>query len=46
MDPFTIVGTIGAIAHIVDLVSKSIKAIGELRGRWKEADLTLLSFAS
>jgi hypothetical protein len=46
MDPITIIGTLGAIANIVDVVSKSIRAISDLRKRWTDADLTLLSLSS
>jgi hypothetical protein len=45
-DPITIVGTIGAVANIIDLVSKTINSIRDLRGRWKDADLAFLSLTS
>src|SRR6186713_75592 len=45
-DPITIIGTIGAVANIVDLVSKTINSIRDLRGRWKDADLAFLSLTS
>jgi hypothetical protein len=45
-DPISIIGAVGAVANIIDVVTKSIKHISELRDRWKNADLTLLSLAS
>lgn len=45
-DPITIIGTVGALANIVDLVSKTIKSMRDLQGRWKQADLTFLSLAA
>ena len=45
-DPISIIGAVGAIANIIDVVSKSIKYINDLRGQWKEADLTFLSLAA
>jgi hypothetical protein len=45
-DPITIVGTIAAVANIIDLVSKTINSIRDLRGRWKDADLAFLSLTS
>jgi len=45
-DPITIIGTIGAVGNIIDLVSKTISSIRDLRGRWKDADLAFLSLTS
>jgi guanine nucleotide-binding protein G(i) subunit alpha len=45
-DPITIIGTVGAVANIIDLVSKTIEGIRDVRGRWKEADLAFLSLAA
>jgi hypothetical protein len=45
-DPITIIGTVGAVANIIELVSKTINSIHDLRGKWKEADLAFLSLAS
>ena len=45
-DPITIIGTVGAVANIIELVSKTINSIRDLRGKWKEADLAFLSLAS
>jgi len=42
MDPISIIGLAGSIVSIVDVVTKSLKALNELRLRWLEADLTLM----
>ena len=42
MDPISIIGLAGSIVGIVDVVTKSLKALNELRLRWLEADLTLM----
>jgi guanine nucleotide-binding protein G(i) subunit alpha len=42
-DPLSIIGAVGAVANIVDLIAKSIKSVHELQNRWKEADVTLLN---
>lgn len=39
-DPISIIGTVGALANIIDAVNKAIGTISELRNQWKEADLT------
>lgn len=41
-----VIGSIGAIANIIDATSKIITTISDVRGHWKNADLTLLSLAS
>jgi hypothetical protein len=41
-----VIGTIGAVCNIVDAINKTISLIGDVRSRWKTADLTLLSLAS
>lgn len=46
MEPISIIGAVGAMANIIDVVTRSIKHMSELRDRWKNADLTLLSLAS
>ena len=43
MDPITAIGTAGAIANIIDVVSKIIKSLRDLCDRWKDADFTLLN---
>lgn len=45
-DPISIIGTVGALANIVDLVSKTIKSMRDLQGRWKQADIAFLSLAA
>lgn len=46
MDPVTILGTAGAVAGIVDLITKSIKTLKELHNRWKDADLMIFNLMS
>jgi hypothetical protein len=41
-----VVGSIGAIANIIDATSKVISAISDIQTQWKAADLTILSLAS
>ena len=43
MDPITIIGTAGAVANIVDVVSKTINSLRELRNRWKDANLAIFN---
>lgn len=43
MDPITIIGTAGAVANIIDVVSKAIKSMRSLHERWKDADFTVLN---
>jgi guanine nucleotide-binding protein G(i) subunit alpha len=43
-DPLTIIGTAGAIANIIDVLTKTITIICDMRQAWKIADLTVLSF--
>jgi hypothetical protein len=45
-DPLTIIGSIGAVANIIDLVTKTISSIRDVRGQWKDADLAFLSLTS
>ncbi|KAF2114217.1 G-protein alpha subunit-domain-containing protein [Lophiotrema nucula] len=45
-DPLSIIGAVGAVANIIDLVTKTIDSLREVRGRWKEVDLAFLSLAS
>lgn len=45
-DPLTIIGTVSSLANIIDAASKTITAVRELHGRWKEADLAFLSLAA
>ena len=41
-----VIGTIGAVCNIVDVISKTITLINDVQSRWKTADLALLSLAS
>ncbi|RKK63895.1 hypothetical protein BFJ69_g16815 [Fusarium oxysporum] len=43
-DPLTIIGTAGAIANIIDALTKTIASVCDVRQAWKIADLTVLSF--
>ena len=45
-DPITIIGTLGAAANIIDVLSKTINTIREIRNEWNEADVTFLSLVS
>jgi hypothetical protein len=41
-----VVGSVGAIANIIDAASKAISIIHKLQTQWNDADLTVLSLAS
>jgi hypothetical protein len=41
-----VVGSLGAIANIIDVASKAISVIHNLHVQWENADLTILSLAS
>ncbi|KAH0559729.1 hypothetical protein GP486_003753 [Trichoglossum hirsutum] len=43
MDPITAIGTAGAIANMIDVVSKAIKSLRDLCDRWKDAGFTILN---
>jgi guanine nucleotide-binding protein G(i) subunit alpha len=45
-DPLTIIGTVGALCNIIDVVSKTIKTTNTWRMRRKDSDLYLTSLAS
>lgn len=45
-EALAVIGTIGAVCNIVDVISKTIAVISEYQSRWKTADLALLSLAS
>lgn len=45
-DPIVVIGTTGAIANIIHVVSKAIIAVHNFQGRWKEADLAFLSLVT
>lgn len=42
MDPISIIGLASSIVSIIDVVTKSLKALNELRLRWLEANLALM----
>jgi hypothetical protein len=42
-DPITITGTAGAVANIIDVISKTIKSLRDLHNRWRDADFTVLN---
>ena len=42
MDPISIIRLAGSIFGIVNVVTKSLKALNKLRLHWLEADLTLM----
>lgn len=46
MDPITIIGTVGAVANIVDLIDKTLASLWTLHDNWKNADFTILSLIS
>ena len=46
MDPVTILGTAGAVADIVGLITKTINSLDELRTRWRKVDLTVINLRS
>jgi hypothetical protein len=41
-----VIGTIGAVCNVVDVTSKTISLIADIRSKWKTADLALLSLTS
>jgi hypothetical protein len=41
-----LIGTIGAVCNIVECINKTINLIGDVRSRWKTAELALLSLTS
>ncbi|KAG7410021.1 hypothetical protein Forpe1208_v011073 [Fusarium oxysporum f. sp. rapae] len=43
-DPLSIIGTAGSIANIIDVLTKTITIVCEMRQAWKIADLTILTF--
>ena len=46
MDPLTIIGTAGAVANIVDAISKTISALQELHKQWQDTELTMQNVTS
>lgn len=45
-DPISILGTVGALANIIDVVAKTISTIAELHSQWQDADLAVLNLES
>lgn len=45
-DPISVIGSVGAICNIIDVVGKAIVTINELQGKWRDADLTFISLTS
>lgn len=45
-DPISIIGAIGAIANIIDVVAKTVSTIRQLHNRWKESDFILINIIS
>ncbi|KAF4334710.1 GNA-3 g alpha subunit GNA-3 [Fusarium beomiforme] len=43
-DPLSIIGTAGAIANIVDALSKTITTVCDMRQAWKIADVAVFAF--
>jgi hypothetical protein len=45
-DPLCVIGSMGALCNIIDIVGKTISTINKLRLRWKDADLVFLCLAT
>ncbi|KAK4642611.1 hypothetical protein QC761_511490 [Podospora bellae-mahoneyi] len=45
-DPLSIVGAVGSVAGIIDVLSRSISAIATLRNQYKDADLLFMNLTS
>lgn len=43
MDPITIIGTAGAVADIIEVISKTISSLRALHNKWRGADSTILN---
>nr|RBQ96769.1 hypothetical protein FVER53263_20490 [Fusarium verticillioides] len=43
-DPLSIIGTAGAIANIIDVLTKTITTVCDMRHAWKIADLSVFAF--
>ncbi|KAH7248547.1 G-protein alpha subunit-domain-containing protein [Fusarium redolens] len=43
-DPLSVIGTAGAIANIIDVLTKTITTVSDMRQAWKVADLTVFAF--
>jgi guanine nucleotide-binding protein G(i) subunit alpha len=42
-DPITIIGTVGAVANIVEVIGKIVGCLRDIHDRWKNADFTILN---
>lgn len=42
----SIIGTAGALCNVIDVATKTISTITEIRGRWKEAELVFLGLTT
>lgn len=45
-EALAVIGTVGAVCNIIDVISKTITLVSDIQSRWKTADLALLSLAS
>ncbi|KAK0664639.1 putative guanine nucleotide-binding protein alpha-2 subunit [Cercophora samala] len=45
-DPLSIVGAVGSVAGIIDVLTRSISAIATLRSQYKDADLLFMNLTS
>ncbi|KAH7222431.1 G-protein alpha subunit-domain-containing protein [Fusarium oxysporum] len=45
-DPLSIIGTAGAIANIIDVLTKTMTTVCDMRQAWKVADLSVFAFES
>jgi guanine nucleotide-binding protein G(i) subunit alpha len=43
-DPLSIIGTAGAIANVIDVLTKTITTVCDMRQAWKVADLSVFAF--
>lgn len=43
-DPLTILGTASSVAALLGILGRTITTLSGLRGQWKDADLTVLTF--
>lgn len=42
-EPLTIIGTASAVVGIIESIAKALSTLHDLRGQWKQADLTLVN---
>ncbi|KAF2826219.1 hypothetical protein CC86DRAFT_455781 [Ophiobolus disseminans] len=45
-EALAVIGTVGAVCNIIDVIGKTITLVSDIQSRWKTADLALLSLAS